>query len=927
MNKKGFTLVELLGVLVILSIILAIAVPTIMGIIKGASKGAFESDAKMLLKAIDYKKLENESFDPTTITKDNIGELLGLSKENYFSVNITVEENVPIISVIGEGKWDGLIACGTYQNMSVVESSVDCSSDLVAPVVSILGDSEVSLFIGDIYSDAGATAIDNLDGDMTNKIVVTSNVNTAIPGSYTVTYSVTDSAGNEMSAFRTIIVIDNVAPNITFNPIGSETYIKNSKPIINVVDASDINTDSLRYLWTMSTTQPAASEFLSPFTNNQSVDTPADMSGSYYLWAMASDAVSNQTIARSDAFNLDNESPVIAISGNQNVTINKNSVYSDAGATVSDNVDAIVGVTSSGTVNPSVIGTYIITYNASDSAGNTAIPVTRTVNVIDVLSPVITILGSNPATVNVNTVYSDAGSTALDDADGDVTSDIVITGNVNSSSVGTYTVTYTVSDSSGNVAVSTRTVNVIDTTAPTVVTALAGTMLFNDPTFATTTNSTQIYNNSANGNVAVTRVAISGAPVGSGYGLEIKTTGVASPGWGGFYFANQTAASKVFITRIVAKIPAGYTINWASNAFGGGTTSWLTSQEGTGTWKEYLCQVNVGTNGVYSSTNFFFLTGGTTPSLANPLIWHVAYATVHDTTKWGTSNNVIVTSTDAGTGIVGYGINQSSTIAPTYTAVTSTASLATSINNITANGTYYVWVKDASLNADKKALTISYIDRTSPTISLLGSSSVTVDSGTAYTDAGATATDNASGNITSRITVNSNVNSNVVGTYTVTYNVVDDAGNTATPITRTVIVKQSQVLTSTTVTFAESTTRNQTRTVALPGLVSITSVTVNTGTVSYTLSGENINLSVINGAVTRTESVPNQVWDCWNATCCYTSCWSCSQSYTGTCCGCPGDWPTNQSCCSPCQSCGYVTQYNTVSYYSYTVTIGYYKKV
>ena len=56
-NKKGFTLVELLAVIVILFVVLAIAVPVITGIIKSSAKAAFESDAKLVLKAIDYKKL------------------------------------------------------------------------------------------------------------------------------------------------------------------------------------------------------------------------------------------------------------------------------------------------------------------------------------------------------------------------------------------------------------------------------------------------------------------------------------------------------------------------------------------------------------------------------------------------------------------------------------------------------------------------------------------------------------------------------------------------------------------------------------------------------------------------------------------------------------------------------------------------------
>ena len=82
-------------------------------------------------------------------------------------------------------------------------------------------------------------------------------------------------------------------------------------------------------------------------------------------------------------------------------------------------------------------------------------------------------------------------------------------------------------------------------------------------------------------------------------------------------------------------------------------------------------------------------------------------------------------------------------------------------------------------------------DVTIPVISLEGSASVSLEAGTAYTDAGATATDNIDGAITSGIVTVNPVDINTVGTYTVTYNVSDAAGNGATAVTRTVEVVES----------------------------------------------------------------------------------------------------------------------------------------
>ena len=81
---------------------------------------------------------------------------------------------------------------------------------------------------------------------------------------------------------------------------------------------------------------------------------------------------------------------------------------------------------------------------------------------VDTTPPVITRLGSSPVSVVVSTVYTDAGATALDDIDGDITANIVTVNPVDEDVVGTYTVTYNVSDTAGNAASQeTRTVNVV----------------------------------------------------------------------------------------------------------------------------------------------------------------------------------------------------------------------------------------------------------------------------------------------------------------------------------------------------------------------------------------------------------------------------------------------------------------------------------
>ena len=125
-----------------------------------------------------------------------------------------------------------------------------------------------------------------------------------------------------------------------------------------------------------------------------------------------------------------------------------------------------------------------------------------------------------------------------------------------------------VRDANGNVGKKSVSVTKVDRTAPTITRIYTGASLFKDQTFKNGLNSTHVYNNSSNGTVTNTRVAkTSDAPTDSSYMLQIRTNGTASPGLGGFYFANGTVANKEFITRIIAKIPVGYTIEFATNAY------------------------------------------------------------------------------------------------------------------------------------------------------------------------------------------------------------------------------------------------------------------------------------------------------------------------------------------------------------------------
>ena len=173
--------------------------------------------------------------------------------------------------------------------------------------------------------------------------------------------------------------------------------------------------------------------------------------------------------------------PTISLFGDAEMTVGYLHTYEEPGALALDNRDDSDELTAAivygGTVDTSAVGTYILTYNVSDARGNAAVEAIRTVTVADLEGPVVTPTGGPYIEVDQGGIYTEAGATAEDNLDGDVTADIVIGGaSVDTATVSTYAVTYTVSDAAGNETVGTRTVAVVDITPPVITLTVAETI-------------------------------------------------------------------------------------------------------------------------------------------------------------------------------------------------------------------------------------------------------------------------------------------------------------------------------------------------------------------------------------------------------------------------------------------------------------------
>jgi len=188
--------------------------------------------------------------------------------------------------------------------------------------------------------------------------------------------------------------------------------------------------------------------------------------GTYIVTLKASNvAGSSNTFEATITINIvDEGTPVITLLGDATINIMVGDPFTDPGATATDDVDGDITaniVVAGDAVDVNTENTYTITYNVSDTYGNAAAELTRTVIVAaDAVAPEITLTGGTTINITIGDAFTDPGATATDDVDGDITANIVVAGDaVDVNTAATYTITYNVSDAAGNAATEvTRTV-------------------------------------------------------------------------------------------------------------------------------------------------------------------------------------------------------------------------------------------------------------------------------------------------------------------------------------------------------------------------------------------------------------------------------------------------------------------------------------
>jgi len=305
----------------------------------------------------------------------------------------------------------------------------------------------LTLEIGIAYTELGVTTTDDKDDNVS--IDITGNVDVNTVGTYTITYTAKDKAGNESTVTRTIHVVlppDVTAPTLTLNGESTITLHQGT----NYTELGATATDDKDANVTVN------------ITGNVDVNTV----GTYIITYTAIDSAGNSTSKERTVKIIDVTPPVITLNGEAKLTLEQNAVYTELGATAVDAVDGNVTVTITGNVDTSTVGSYTVTYTAQDNSSNES-NVTRTITIVDVTPPVITFNGEANIILELGETYEELGASAVDNSDGNVS--VEISGTVDTTTIGKYTLTYRASDSSANTASLTRTITVEKTIDPPTV--------------------------------------------------------------------------------------------------------------------------------------------------------------------------------------------------------------------------------------------------------------------------------------------------------------------------------------------------------------------------------------------------------------------------------------------------------------------------
>jgi hypothetical protein len=342
-------------------------------------------------------------------------------------------------------------------NAAIVVTRTVTVADTVAPVITLAGSASVNHEQGTSYTDLGATASDTVGGAMS--VTVTGDVDTETAGIYTLTYTVTDLAGNTATAVtRTVTVVDTSIDDMYLVGASTEYHEQGTEYVDEGVIATDVVDGVLDVVTTG--------------------DVDSNIAGTYTLTFTATDNAGNErvltrtvivsdTLAPDIVFQLPSALEASADENGEWVLSDASRAYILGALSAVDTVDGSVPITDD---MPSTfpLGATTVTITATDATGNIA-SFFFTLTVFDDDGPQITgpagISVTSSDGLNVPATNSDiaaflSGASSIDNVDGAVT----VSSNAPSGGfpIGATTVTFTAVDAAGNTTTYTAVVTIVN---------------------------------------------------------------------------------------------------------------------------------------------------------------------------------------------------------------------------------------------------------------------------------------------------------------------------------------------------------------------------------------------------------------------------------------------------------------------------------
>lgn len=352
-------------------------------------------------------------------------------------------------------------------------------SNQEAPVITLNGENPINLNIGESYNEVGATALDSVDGSVT--VVPHGTVDNTVEGTYTITYVASDEEGHESSKTRTVNVIDiskhkSLAIPISLSSDDAEEFNKNitlkSSDLELITDGTDNQVVGLRF---QNIHIPKNSTITHAYIQFQVDETSSEETN----LIIHGEKIANAATFSNEKSNISNRNKTTA-STTWSPEAWKNTKAMGTAQQTDDLTAILTELIGQNDWNKGNAMAFIISGSGkrvAKSFDNTkSTPPTLHVEFIssevsskDTTAPIIQLNGENPLTLTVGNTYNEVGASANDDVDGVI--NVTTTGKVDTTKVGRYLITYSASDSSGNIATTQRVINVVKnnhTNEPTI---------------------------------------------------------------------------------------------------------------------------------------------------------------------------------------------------------------------------------------------------------------------------------------------------------------------------------------------------------------------------------------------------------------------------------------------------------------------------